>query len=86
MRIIRAVLIALLAAGVLLSGPPQAVAADDHPAACTDQRINRRIKEQYEFADGVRGANRMIREQGDIKEIGLGSAPISSLARHGRRT
>jgi hypothetical protein len=76
----RAAMIALVPTGVLLSGAPQAVAADDDPAACTDQRINRRIREQYEFADGVRGANRKIREQGDIKEIGLGSAPISSLA------
>ena len=58
MRIIRAAMIALVHAGVLLSGAPQAVSA----------------------ADGIRGANRKIREQGDIKEIGLGSAPISSLA------
>jgi hypothetical protein len=91
MRVLRTSMLALALTGLALAlaggplGPPvgapgQALAADDEPAACTDQRLNRRIKEQYEFADSIRDAKRTVREQADIKEIGLGSAPISSLA------
>jgi hypothetical protein len=79
-RIMRALMFCFALSSGLSGVAPQALPADDEPALCTDQRSNRRIKEQYEFADGVRGANHKIREQTDIKEIGLGSAPISSLA------
>ena len=82
MRVLRASMLAFaggpLGASVGVAG--QALAADDEPAACADQRLNRRIKEQYEFADSIRDAKRTVREQADIKEIGLGSAPIFSLA------
>lgn len=80
MTAVRAAMTAIVLITSPLGGMAQAFAADDDPAACTDQRFNRRIKEQYELADSIRGANRRIREQTDIKEIGLGSAPISSLA------
>src|SRR5439155_25587335 len=82
MRVLRTSMLALALAGGPLGAPAgapgQALAADDEPAACTDQRLNRRIKEQYEFADSIRDSKRTLREQADIKEIGLGSAPISS--------
>jgi hypothetical protein len=80
MPVIRTTLIAFMLAGGLLSGAPDAFAADDEPVACADKSVNRKIKDQYEFADSVRDSNRKVREVTDVKDLGLGSAPISSLA------
>lgn len=58
MTAVRAAMTAIVLITSPLGGMAQAFAADDDPAACTDQRFNRRIKEQYELADSIRGANR----------------------------